>query len=88
MTAITWVAAAISMVVLVFLVLFVLIQGVGNFSPDLFALEYTSDNGSLMPALFNTVFMVILSLIIAAPLGIFAAIFLVEYSSAQINLSL
>lgn len=82
LTAITWVAAAISMVVLVFLALFVLIQGVGNFSPDLFALEYTSDNGSLMPALFNTVFMVVLSLIIAAPLGIFAAIFLVEYASS------
>ncbi len=82
LTGITWVAAAISMIVLVFLVTFVLIQGIGNFSPDLFALEYTSDNGSLMPALFNTIFMVALSLIIAAPLGIFAAIFLVEYASS------
>ena len=70
------------MAVLVFLVLFVLIQGVGNFSLDLFAPQYTSDNGSLVPALVNTIFMVVLSLVIAAPIGIFAAIFLVEYASS------
>lgn len=83
LTGITWVAAVITMVVLAFLVLFILAQGVGNFSADLFSLEYTSDNGSLMPAVFNTIFMVILALVVAAPLGIFAAIFLVEYASSS-----
>lgn len=82
LTGVTWLAAAITMIVLAFLVLFILIQGIGNFSVDLFALEYNSDNGSLMPALFNTIFMVLLSLAISAPLGIFAAIFLVEYAAS------
>ena len=37
-------------------------------------------NASLMPALLNTIGMTALSLVIAVPLGIFAAIFLVEYA--------
>ena len=51
LTGITWVASIISVVVLVFLVAFILIKGIGNFSLDLFAPVYTSDNGSLLPAL-------------------------------------
>lgn len=80
LTGITWGASAITMAVLAFLVLFILIKGVGNFSLDLFAPQYNSDNVSLLPALVNTLLMVVVSLAIAAPLGIFAAIFLVEYA--------
>lgn len=49
-------------------------------TPSLFSLEYTSENVSLMPSLINTFIMTGLSLVIAAPLGIFAAIYLVEYA--------
>ena len=63
-----------------FLVGFILIKGVGNLTPDLFALEYNSDNASLMPALINTLIITLLSLAIAVPFGIFAAIYLVEYA--------
>lgn len=45
-----------------------------------FAFRYTTENASLMPALINTVIMTFFSLLIAVPLGIFSAIFLVEYS--------
>ena len=63
-----------------FLVGFILIKGVGNLKPELFALEYNSDNASLMPALINTLIITLLSLAIAVPFGIFAAIYLVEYA--------
>ena len=66
--------------VMAFLVGFILIKGVGNLTPDLFALEYNSDNASLMPALINTLIITLLSLAIAVPFGIFAAIYLVEYA--------
>ena len=46
----------------------------------MFALHYTSDNVSLFPALINTIWMTLLALLIAVPMGIFAAIFLVEYA--------
>ena len=75
-----WLSAIITVAVMAFLVGFILIKGVGNLTPDLFALEYNSDNASLMPALVNTVTMTLLSLVVAVPLGIFAAIFLVEYA--------
>ena len=71
-----WLSAIITVAVMAFLVGFILIKGVGNLTPDLFALEYNSDNASLMPALINT----LLSLVIAVPFGIFAAIYLVEYA--------
>ena len=60
---------------------YIVMKGAPNLTADLFAWEYTSDNGSLMPALVNTVFMIVIALIISAPIGIAAAIFLVEYSS-------
>lgn len=80
LTALTWGAFWLAMGVLAFLVLFILIKGLGNITPDLFALEYTSENASLVPAVVNTLFMTVISLLIAVPLGVFAAIFLVEYT--------
>ena len=65
-----WLSAIITVVVMAFLVGFILIKGVGNLTPDLFALEYNSDNASLMPALINTLIITLLSLVIAVPFGI------------------
>ena len=75
-----WLSAIITVAVMAFLVGFILIKGVGNLTPDLFALEYNSDHASLMPALINTLIITLLSLVIAVPFGIFAAIYLVEYA--------
>lgn len=77
---ITYLGAATSVIVLAFLVAYILIKGIPHITPELFAWEYTSDNGSLVPALINTVLMTVLSLLIAAPIGIFSAIYLVEYA--------
>lgn len=73
-------AAAITVFVLIYLIVYILVKGVPYLTPDLFAWEYNSENVSLMPALVNTILMTLLSLLIAAPLGIFAAIYLVEYA--------
>lgn len=73
-------AAVITFAVLFFLIAYVLLHGVPYLTPSLFSLTYTSENASLMPALINTVIMTLLSLLIAVPLGIFSAIFLVEYA--------
>ena len=75
-----WLSAVITVAVMAFLVGFILIKGVGNLKPELFALEYNSENASLMPALINTLIITLLSLLIAVPFGIFAAIYLVEYA--------
>ena len=73
-------ATLLTFLALFFLIIYLLMKGVPHLSADLFALHYTSDNVSLFPALINTVWMTVLALVIAVPLGIFAAIFLVEYA--------
>lgn len=73
-------AAAVTFAVLLFLLAYILINGVPNLKPSLFSLEYNTENASLMPALINTVIMTLLSLVIAIPFVIFSAIFLVEYA--------
>ena len=73
-------SAIITFAVLLFLIAYILINGIPHIKPELFALKYTSENGSLFPALINTIIMTALSLIIAVPFGIFSAIFLVEFA--------
>jgi phosphate transport system permease protein len=74
------IAAILSMFIIIYLVGYILVKGVPNLSPSLFAWEYTSENSSLLPALINTIYMTAISLLLAAPLGIFAAIYLAEYA--------
>ena len=74
------VSALLTVLTLLFLIAYILIKGIPYLTPSLFAWEYTTENVSLMPALVNTVVMTGLSLLIAVPLGIFAAIYLVEYA--------
>lgn len=75
-----YLAAAITFAVLLFLLAYILVNGIPNIQPSLFSLEYNTENASLMPALINTIIMTLLSLVIAIPFGIFSAIFLVEYA--------
>ena len=74
-------AALTTFLVLSFLLGYILWQGLPNIEASLFALHYNSENVSLFPALVDTVLMVLLALAIATPLGIFAAVYLVEYAS-------
>ena len=75
-----WLAAAATLAVLLFMIIFIVVNGVPYIRPSLFALEYNSDNVSLFPALVNTLIMTALCLLIALPLGMFSAIYLVEYA--------
>lgn len=75
-----WFAALLTMAVLLFLVGFIVVKGVSHLTPELFSFTYNSDNVSLMPALINTLIVTAVALLIAVPLGIFSAIYLVEYA--------
>jgi phosphate transport system permease protein len=73
-------SAGVTIGIVLFLVGYILVKGVLHLSPDLFAWTYTSVNVSLLPALINTVLMTLLSLVFSVPLGVFAAVYLVEYA--------
>ena len=73
-------AAAFSVLALVFLIVYILVMGIPHLTPELFAWEYNSENVSCMPAIINTIVVTLLTLLIAVPFGIGAAIYLAEYA--------
>lgn len=79
---ITNLAAFLTIFVLGFIVVYIVVKGVPHLTPSLFAWEYNSENVSMLPSIINTLLLTALALIIATPLGIFAAIYMVEYAKA------
>ena len=73
-------AAALTVLMLFSLVFYILIKGIPNLKPSLFEWKYTSKNASMMPAIINTITMVLMTLLIAVPFGIGSAIHLTEYA--------
>lgn len=73
-------AAIVTGVVVLFLIAYVLITGVPHIHKELFAWTWTTENQSMMPAIINTLVMTFLSLLLAVPIGVGAAIYMVEYA--------
>lgn len=80
MMALIMLAALITIVSMGYLVVYILVNGIPYVNADLFAWEYNAKNVSMMPAIINTVIVVIFTLVLAVPIGIAAAIYLVEYA--------
>lgn len=78
---ITVLAAILTMIVLLSLIVYIIAKGIPNLKLTMFAWKYTTENCSMLPSLLNTLMMIVLTLIIAVPIGIGSAIFLVEYSN-------
>lgn len=82
-TTLRWsvnIAASVTLVSIAFVIIYILVKGIPHLNLDLFAWEYNSENVSLLPALINTIFMAVISLVVAVPIGIGSAIYLVEYA--------
>lgn len=74
------IAAVLTVGALIAVVVYILAKGIPNINPAMFEWKYTSENASVVPALINTLIMVVVTLIIAVPIGIFSAIYLAEYA--------
>ena len=73
-------SAFITVAVLAMLIGYILVRGIPHLNLSLFEWVYRTENVSMMPSLINTILMVLLSLLIAAPVGIASAVYLVEYA--------
>lgn len=73
-------SAAVTLTILISLIIYILVKGIPNLSPQLFEWEYNTTNVSMMPAIINTLTITGLSLLFAVPAGICSAIYLVEYA--------
>lgn len=80
LAAVTKIAIFITILALGFILFYILIKGIPHLTPSLFELNYTTENVSMLPAIVNTLIITVLSLFIAGPIGIFSAIYLVEYA--------
>lgn len=78
-----YLAAGLAGLATSFIVLYIIFKGLPYLSFDLFSWTYSSTNVSMLPALLNTVFMAILSLFIALPIGMGASIYLTEYANSD-----
>lgn len=79
-------SAVITGAVVLLIIGYIIIKGVPNLKPELFALKYTSKNQSMLPSIINTVYITFLTLLISVPVGVFSAIYLAEYANKKSKL--
>lgn len=78
--AVVYLAAALTFGTLLYIIVFVLLNGIPAMSWDLFKWEYTTDNVSMMSAIITTLYVILGTIGIATPIGVFTGFYLVEYA--------
>lgn len=73
-------AALITVASIIFIIIYILEKGIPNLTPELFSIHFDSKNQSMLPSIINTVYITFFTLLCAVPIGIFSAIYLVEYA--------
>ena len=78
-------AAAATAALTLFIVGYVLVQGIPNLSWQFLSTKPSYLNGTIgiLPDILNTVYIVIATLVIVIPLGVGAAVYLTEYAASQ-----
>lgn len=67
---------------LISILVYIITMGIPHINTQMFSLEYTIDNVTMLPSIITTLIVVVLGILIAAPVGIFTAIYLVEYAKS------
>ena len=84
MKVLIYLSAFLTVAVLVGILAYILINGIGYLSWEFistpFSQRATSANKGILPMIINTVYVVILTLLIAVPIGICAAIYMTQYA--------
>ncbi|MDN4494841.1 phosphate ABC transporter permease PstA [Ureibacillus aquaedulcis] len=76
-----WLSAFLSVAVLVMIVGFIFYKGFGLISFDFIFGDYSpTGGGGILPMIVTTIYTIAISLIIATPIGILAAVYLQEYA--------
>lgn len=72
----------ITCAILIFLIGYVLVQGIKGLSVNFLTTSpsYTTGNIGILPDIMNTVYLLIVSLLVLVPLGVGAAVYLSEYA--------
>jgi len=79
-------ALCISLIALAAVIIFILVRGIPHINTGLLFGDYSSKNPTIKPALAGTLYLVVISIAIAAPVGVGCAIFLTEYTNSKSRL--
>lgn len=74
------IATIFTFVLLIGIILYVAGKGVPHIKMSLFEWNFTSENQSMIPSIINTLEMIFLTLLFSVPIGVFSAIYMVEYA--------
>ncbi len=77
----SYLTTAVAVIALITILVYVIVGGVGKLKPSLFG--DGSEGPTIVPAIVGTLSLVGISLVIAVPLGMGAAIFLAEYANVK-----
>lgn len=77
---IVWFCGIITVGILVFILLFILIRGIPNINMEFLLGRYNTESLSAFSSIVATLVMIVLSLLIAVPIGVFCSIYLTEYA--------
>lgn len=75
-----WLCGIITVGILIFILLFILLRGVPNINMQFLFGTYNSDTLSAFSSIVTTFEMILISLLVAVPIGVFCAIYLTEYA--------
>ena len=77
-----YLCAGITCALLVFLIGYIFFRGIPNLSWQLISTQssYRTNTIGILPNILNTLYIIIVSMIIVVPLGVYAAIYLTEYA--------
>ena len=80
-----YLCAGITCALLIFLIGYIFYRGVGSVSWELLTTQssYRNDTIGILPNILNTVYIILVSMVIVLPLGVGAAIYLTEYAQNQ-----
>lgn len=75
-----YLASFLTLGILLWIVGYVIVNGLGELNWEFLSTSPVGEEGGVLPMIVSTFYIVILSLVIATPIGIGAAIYLVEYA--------
>ena len=83
--ALVWICAGITCALLIFLIGYIFYRGLGNISWELLTSQtsYIKDTIGILPNILNTLYIILVAMVIVLPLGVGAAIYLTEYAEGR-----
>ena len=83
--AVLYFCAGLTCALLLFLIGYIFYRGLGNISWELLSTQtsYRNDTIGILPNILNTLYIILISMVIVLPLGVGAAIYLTEYAASR-----